>query len=391
MKKFYLLFLVTLVAGILTACTEAASDLSAEKASSEQQDDKKEEKKDDEETKKEEKARDDEETLKEEKAEEEKSEEQDTPAQPFKALEPSKDAKPLNETLTEEELAKMPAAQAQGGDRTRNTPAGQTLIKGNVDKTDGPLKNNRIVAFYGHPQSTNMGILGEMEPDALMAKLKEQTQEYSNVDPTRPAIPMIELIATVAQRNPGGNGKYYHVTSEKDIQKYADLAKENNALLMLDVQLGQDTPLHQVKLLEKWLKLPYVHLAIDPEFHVTDGQTPGLDLGQVDGKEVQEAVEYVSDLVEENNLPPKIVVVHQFMDKMITNKKAIKPADNVQVVLNFDGHGPSASKMSLYGKFVRNESVQYGGFKVFYKKEKPVLTPEEILKLDPNPAIINYQ
>jgi Na+-transporting methylmalonyl-CoA/oxaloacetate decarboxylase gamma subunit len=367
MRKLFLFLLVALVA-LVTACSNSAS-------TNEQTDEK----------------TDQEAAKEDENKESEKKQEQKEAAQPFKALAPSEDAKPLEETMTEEELAKMPVVEAHGEDRTRKTPVGETLMEGKTDETDGILKDYRLVAYYGQPNSTKMGILGEMEPEALMTKLKEQTQAYSDADPDRPAIPTIELITTIAQREPGPNGKYYHMTSEEDIDEYAELAKKHNAILMLDVQLGRDTALHQVQLLEKWLKLPYVHVAIDTEFHVEEGQTPGIDLGSVDGSEVQEVVDYVSKFVEENDLPDKIVLVHQFTDHAVTNKQAIKPTDNVEVALNFDGYGDYGTKMSLYRKFVRNEPVQYGGFKIFYNKDKPVLTPAEVLQLDPNPAIINYQ
>ncbi|MGP4074793.1 hypothetical protein [Halobacillus sp. K22] len=372
MKKLSLLFSAMLLVIVLAACTESTS-------SSPENDE-------------EEKSQSEESASDEEKEGKASSEKEETkPPQPYKPIEPDEDAKPLKEKLSEEQLAKMPKVEAHGGERERMIPVGETLVKGAQDKTDGPLKNHRLVAYYGHPNSTNMGILGEMEPDALMDKLKEQTQAYSNADPERPAIPTIELISTVAQRDPGPNGKHYTRTPPEQIDKYAKLAKENDAILMLDVQLGTDSVLHQVKLLEKWLKLPHVHLAIDTEFHVDEGETPGIDLGQVNGAEVQEAVDYLSKLVEENKLPDKIVLVHQFMDEALTNKEAIQPTENIEVALNYDGWGPSATKMSLYRKFVRNEAVQYGGFKIFYDKDEPVLTPEEVLTLDPNPAIINYQ
>ncbi|MFZ0474045.1 MAG: hypothetical protein WAM18_00995 [Halobacillus sp.] len=375
MKKVSLLFSAILLIFFLIACTESSStsadqnekeEPSSEKDSSDKQ-------------------------KKEEASSEEKKKEETKPPQPYQPIEPAEDAKPLKESMSEEQLAKMPKVEAHGGERERMIPVGQTLVKGAEDQTDGPLKDHRLVAYYGHPNSTNMGILGEMEPDALMEKLKEQTQAYSNADPERPAIPTIELISTVAQRDPGSDGKHYTRTPPEQIDKYAKLAKENDALLMLDVQLGTDSVLHQVKLLEKWLKLPYVHLAIDTEFHVEDGETPGINLGQVNGAEVQEAVDYLSKMVEENDLPDKIVLVHQFMDEALTNKEAIQPTKNVEVALNYDGWGPASTKMSLYRKFVRNEAVQYGGFKIFYNKDEPVLTPEEVLTLDPNPAIINYQ
>ncbi|MBN8209974.1 hypothetical protein JI666_14560 [Bacillus sp. NTK071] len=367
MRKLYLLLLIALVA-IISACSDST-------ATSSNKDDKKSEQQ----------------AMNEEDTQEASTTTEEETTQPFEPMEPSENAKPLEETMSKEELAKMPVVEAHGADRTRTTPVGQTLMEGTTDQTDGLLKDYRLVAYYGQPNSTKMGILGEMEPDALMAKLKKQTQAYSDADPSHPAIPTIELITTIAQRDPGPNGLYYHMTSESDIDEYAKLAKENNALLMLDVQLGRDTALHQVKLLEKWLKLPYVHVAIDTEFHVDKGQTPGIDLGSVDGAEVQEVVEYVSKLVKEQDLPDKIVLVHQFTDHAVTNKQRIKPTDNVEVVLNFDGYGDYATKMSLYRKFVRNDPVQYGGFKVFYNKDKPVLSPAEVLKLDPNPAIINYQ
>ncbi|MEK4444072.1 hypothetical protein [Niallia sp. FSL K6-0077] len=334
---------------------------------------------------------DEEQTQEEKTSSEKKAIEEENPPPAYKPMEPTEGASPLDEKVAEEEIEKMPRAEARGEDPTRMVPLGETLVKGADDQTDGPLKNHRLIAYYGHPNSTKMGILGEMEPDELMAKLKEQTQAYSDADPSRPAVPMIELISTVAQRDPGTDGKYYHPTSPEQIDEYSTLAEENNALLMLDVQLGTDSVLNQVKLLEKWLKLPHVHLAIDTEFHVKEGQTPGVNLGQVDGAEVQEAVQYLTEMVKENNLPDKIVLVHQFMDEALTNKEAIKPTENVEVALNYDGWGDSNTKMALYRKFVRNEAVQYGGFKIFYNKDKPVLSPEEVLKLDPSPAIINYQ
>ncbi|UOQ49643.1 hypothetical protein MUN88_06065 [Gracilibacillus caseinilyticus] len=376
MKKLSMLFSGVLLVFFLVACSEDAStskkgEKNENTQSEEDTTDKKEETNETEEP--------------------QEKEEETKPPQPYEPLEPAADATSLQDKLSEEELEKMPSAEAHGEDRTRMVPVGETLVKGAEDQTDGPLKDHRLVAYYGHPNSTNMGILGEMEPKELMKKLKEQTQAYSDADPSRPAIPTIELISTVAQRDPGSEGKYYHMTSPEQIDEYAKLAKENKALLMLDVQLGTDSVLNQVKLLEKWLKLPYVHLAIDTEFHVEEGETPGIDLGQVNGAEVQKAVDYLTNMVEENNLPDKIVLVHQFIDGALTNKEAIQPTENVEVALNYDGWGDASTKKSLYRKFVRNEAVQYGGFKIFYDKDNPVLSPEEVLKLDPNPSIINYQ
>ncbi|WP_421377900.1 hypothetical protein ACOJQI_11630 [Bacillus salacetis] len=313
----------------------------------------------------------------------------DLPAS-YQAIEPSESAQPLQTNYTEKQLAEMPRTQAHGGDTARSVPLGQTL-KGAEDLTDGPLKEHRIVSYYGHPNSVNMGILGEYEPEVYMDKLIAQTKEYSELDPERPAIPAIELIATVAQRSPGEKGLYIHPTSDEAIEKYAKLAEENNALLILDIQLSRDTVMNQVKSIEKYLKRPYVHLAIDTEFHVQEGEIPGVDLGTVDGKKIQEAIEYVSNIVKENNLPDKLVIVHQFSKHVLINKDAIQPTENVEVALNFDGHGLDAIKRAGYNEHVQKEPIQYGGFKVFYKKDEPLMMPKDVLELDPAPAFVNYQ
>jgi hypothetical protein len=169
------------------------------------------------------------------------------------------------------------------------------------------------------------------------------------------------------------------------------LKEENDGLLILDVQLARDTVMNQVKWLEKYLKLPFVHLAIDTDFHVKEGQIPIVDLGTVDGKEVQKAINYVSSPTAENGLPDKMVIVHQFAGNVLTNKDSIQPTDNTEVVINFDGHGLDAIKKAGYNEFVQKQPIQYGGFKVLYKKDEPLMTPKDVLELDPAPAFVNYK
>ncbi|GGH81175.1 hypothetical protein JOD43_001041 [Pullulanibacillus pueri] len=267
----------------------------------------------------------------------------------------------------------------------------EALTKNKTDLSNGPLKKYRIVSYYGHPKSSRMGILGQLSPNELVSRLKKQAQAYSKLDPCHPAIPAIELITTVAQRTPGANGLYYHKTSSADIERYATLAKENGMLLILDVQLGRDSIIHQVQMLNQYLKLPYVSLAIDTEFHVRARQTPGVQLGHVDGNHIQTAVRYINDLIEKNHLPDKVIIVHQFKYGVIGNKHAIKPTNHVEVVLNFDGFGRAKNKKDGYRLLVKNQPVQYGGFKLFYKQDTPLLTPKDVLNLDPTPVFIDYQ
>lgn len=310
---------------------------------------------------------------------------------PFKAMDPPKDANPLEDYYNDDEKAEMPSEEAHGESADRSVSLGDVLLDDKEDLSEGPLKDHRLVAYYGTPKSEDMGILGEHSPEDMMEKLKEETAKYSKADPERPAVPTIELIATVAQQTPGPDDLYVAEPSEETIDEYAELAEEHDALLLLDIQLGQGTVMDELKKVESYLKLPYVHLAIDTEYSVPEGEIPGEDLGEVEGEDVQEAVEYVDNMVEEHNLPDKMVLVHQFGEGIVKNKEKIKPTEHVQVPLNYDGFGDPAIKMSAYGKLVRNQPIQYGGFKLFYQNDDPLMTPEEVLQLDPAPAIVNYQ
>ncbi len=265
------------------------------------------------------------------------------------------------------------------------------LVAGAEDLSDGPLKENRLVAYYGTPQSEFMGVLGESDPETMMARLKEQAVAYSAVDPSRPAIPTVELIASIAQGDPGPDGIYLGRAPAETIEQYAQLAEQNGALLLLDVQIGLSTLPYEVNAILPWLERPYVHLAIDTEYAVAPGRVPGVDLGGVSGYDIQEVIEFLDRLVEERNLPDKVVVVHQFASGIVFDKEAIKPTENVQVVLHADGFGSPENKLSKYDQLVAGQPIQYGGFKLFYTQDAPLLTPEQALDQKPPPVVISYQ
>ncbi len=258
-------------------------------------------------------------------------------------------------------------------------------------KTTSPLATHRMITYYGHPASNRMGILGEFEPEQMVAKLQAQTASYNAADPSRPSICTIELIASVAQGSPGEKGLWLLRTSTKDIEKYAQLAEVHGCLLLLDIQMGYDTVANDVKALIPFLKRPYVHLAIDPEFHVKQGQIPGEHYGSVSAAEVLGAAQILRDLVRENNLPDKVLVIHQFRDDMLPDKGNITPVANVDIVIMMDGWGLPGAKVANYNQFIRDELIQYGGIKLFYRQDDPLLSPQEVVKLDPSPLIVVYQ
>jgi hypothetical protein len=64
------------------------------------------------------------------------------------------------------------------------------------------LPFHRIVAFYGNLNSKGMGILGEIPPDRMLAKLMEEVNSWQTADTLVKVIPALHLIAVVAQRDP---------------------------------------------------------------------------------------------------------------------------------------------------------------------------------------------
>jgi hypothetical protein len=254
------------------------------------------------------------------------------------------------------------------------------------------IPEHRIVAFYGNPLSKRMGILGEVEPDEMLARLEKVATEWAAADSGQKVLPALHLIATVAQGYPGPARKYRLQMPDSLIERVADWAEERGWLLFLDIQVGVSTVQDEIKVLIPYLKRPYAHLALDPEFAMKDGKVPGTDwMGRMDASEVNHAIGVLARIVEDHQLPPKILVVHRFTRNMLTNASQIRLDPRVQVVIDMDGWGPPGSKMGAYRWFVVRHPVQYTGFKLFYKNDKPLMTPEQVLELYPKPMYIQYQ
>ncbi len=261
-----------------------------------------------------------------------------------------------------------------------------------VPQKGGPLGPNRLVTWYGHPEDNRMGILGEFsDPRAMIGGLKAQTMAYTDADPAHPAIPTLELIASVASHLPNADGLYLNVTRAKTIEQYVQMAHDNDCLLLLDIQFGYDTVENEINRLLPYLKLPHVHLAIDPEFKVKRGQVPGKVYGSVTAAEVTYAANVLANLVKQHRTPDKVLVLHQFRGDVFPDKPKIKPVSGVQMVVMMDGFGGTEAKVGNYGAFVRDEPIQFGGIKLFYKQDKPVMAPKEIIALSPSPLVVSYQ
>lgn len=254
------------------------------------------------------------------------------------------------------------------------------------------LPYKRIIAYYGNLYSVHMGVLGELPKAAMLQSLLNVCRQWQSADTNTTVVPALHYIAITAQGSPGKDGKYRLRMPGTEIDKVIQWAREINGLIFLDIQTGHSTVKDEVATLNKYLLMPDVHLGIDPEYSMKNGGVPCSSIGTFDAQDINDAVDYLAKLVQENNLPPKILVVHRFTQGMVTNYKLIKKVPEVQVVMNMDGFGSKELKLSSYRAVVFREPVQFAGFKLFYKYDKPALyTPAEIVKLKPIPIYIQYQ
>lgn len=253
------------------------------------------------------------------------------------------------------------------------------------------LPEYRVVMYYGHPHDPAMGIVGEHEIEQLTEILREEAANYAAADPSRPVIPALEVIATVAQRVPGSDGTYILDTDTETLTSYIDFAEEQGMLVILDLQVGRGTIASEIEKVRELLARPNVHLAIDPEFAVAEGEIPGEYIGSVTADGITYAQEVLAEISATNGIPPKMLIVHQFREDMIQGKVQLAPVPGVQLVIDADGYGAPELKTAVYNFLVRDELIEFAGVKLFYRQDMPLMTPREILALVPAPDVIIYQ
>ena len=223
-----------------------------------------------------------------------------------------------------------------------------------------------------------------------------EVKKWEEIDPSTPVQPAIHYIAVVGQGIPMKDGKYCKRMPVCQIDSAIAIAKMGDAIVFLDLQVAQSNVQHEVPLLEKYLKMPQVHLGIDPEFSMKEGSIPGHKIGNMDATDINFCSDYLAKLVRKYNLSPKILIVHRFTQGMVKNYKNIVLHPEVQIIMNMDGWGEPVLKYSTYNRYIFKEPVQFTGFKLFYKNDlrkapHRMLTPPELMKLKPQPIYIQYQ
>jgi hypothetical protein len=235
-----------------------------------------------------------------------------------------------------------------------------------------------------------LGVLGRNDIATTLELLNEQAQVYRDLDPGVETVPVFHMVTTIADSYPGDDGDYNHRVAPDLIRRWIEGAKEAGGWSILDLQPGRADLATEWAVVEPLLLEPTVHLAVDPEFIVGDGEVPGDNLGRITGPQVNQIQAWL-DRVARITGHRKILVVHQFNDRMIQQKGAILDYPFVELVWDADGFGSPWAKIEDYQQYRYEAGFEHGGFKLFYNEDEPLMTPEQVLALEPPPRVVIYQ
>ncbi len=250
----------------------------------------------------------------------------------------------------------------------------------------------RLVALYGSPVASNLGVLGHQGISASISRAQKLAASYQPLSAV-PVIPAFEIIATIATDGPGADGDYSSEASVSTLKPWVTAAGNAGMYVILDLQAGRADLLDQAKRYQSLLELPYVGLAIDPEWKLTSTQLPLQQIGHVDASQVNAVTRWLATLTAAHQLPQKALVVHQFTTGMIRHEGALT-TDNphVKVLIHMDGQGSPAAKDSTWRQVVAGAPPRVAfGWKNFYQQDHPVLTPAQTMAKRPLPDMISYQ
>ncbi|MGH3358172.1 MAG: hypothetical protein ACRDO7_05180 [Nocardioidaceae bacterium] len=303
--------------------------------------------------------------------------------------EPQASDAPSDEPTSDSEATTTPDATRAGApldpSRTRTAP--------NLPDGDEPvLDGRRMVALYGVPTTPSLGALGEQSLAESVERVRKLASSYDELTKDD-VVPAFELIATVASTSAGDDGDFSSEMSLSVLRPWVERAAKDGVYVVLDLQPGRTDFLTQAKRYAPLLKYPHVGLALDPEWRLGPNQRHLEQIGSVHGNEVNETVDWLADLTERENLPQKLVVLHQFSTTMIDSRRLVDAdRENVSVLIHADGQGTQAAKRGTWEALQRAapRGVHWG-WKNFIDEDHPMLTPEQTYRVAPRPDFVSYQ
>lgn len=251
---------------------------------------------------------------------------------------------------------------------------------------------HRLVALYGHPGVPSLGALGQQDLSASVARAQQIARQYRSLSSV-PVVPAFEIIATVAEGAPGPDGTYSQETPVSELRPWIRRAAGHGMYVVLDLQPGRANLLDQAQRYQSLLKEPNVGLALDSEWKLQSGQVPLQQIGHVDIGEVNSVVRWLSAFTARRHLPQKALVLHQFSSSMITGEGRLDTShDDLATVMHMDGQGSPDVKQGSWNMVTGGAPHGvFFGWKNFFVKDTPMISPQATMDHRPAPVMISYQ
>ncbi len=253
------------------------------------------------------------------------------------------------------------------------------------------LEDRLIVTLYGTPLGRGLGILGTASATETVRMAEEQAAAYRDLLTDTEVIPGFHMVIVIADAYPGEDGDYNHRVPPALVQQWIDVARANGLWVVVDIQNGHSPITRELAYAEPFVLQHGVHLAVDPEFMMSETtRIPGERIGFMDGETLNLIQHWLGEIARRSG-ERKMLVIHQFDDRMFAGKGQIEDEPLVELVWNADGFGPPKGKIGDYLQYAREPGFEYGGFKLFYDYDHPLMTPADVLRLRPRPVYVTYQ
>jgi hypothetical protein len=251
---------------------------------------------------------------------------------------------------------------------------------------------HRLLALYGYPGNPALGALGQQGLTASIARIRRIVAAYRPLSRV-PVVPAFEIIATVAQSSPGPGRTYSYESTVASLRPWVSRAVAAGMYVVLDLQPGRASLLDQAKRYQQLLAMPDVGLALDPEWKLQPRQLPLHQIGSVSTTAINQVIGWLAGLTARDHLPQKLLVLHQFRLSMITDEQALDTShDDLAIVIHMDGQGTPSEKLNTWQAVVGTApGGVFFGWKNFYTKDHPTLSPRQTMANAPQPVMISYQ
>ncbi|MGF1652428.1 MAG: hypothetical protein ACFCUP_03795 [Actinomycetales bacterium] len=251
--------------------------------------------------------------------------------------------------------------------------------------------HRRFVALYGSPGIPALGSMGEQPVAEAIQRAQQQAAEYEPHSPEA-VVPAFEIITTVASGVPGDDGDYSYPIDATALREWIDAAGEAGVYVVLDLQPGRTDFLTQAQQYEEYLREPHVGLALDSEWRLKPDQVHLRQVGSVSAAEVNSVAAWLAQLTAENDLPQKLLLLHQFKLSMITERETLDLShDELAVMIHADGFGTPGQKLDTWRVLRRDAPPVWWGWKNFYDEDQPTMSPAETMAIEPRPWFVSYQ